>query len=430
MIQKINIDELQAGMHICGLKNESGASSFFMNNALIKNAQEVQSLKKKGFTVVYINVEPVKAQPSAQTQPGADTVTGHDEAPQSAELEKLIGQGQAENADAQPHPVATRPFILKDPLDIKDEVEFRGAIKEAQEIRDEAEHTVTTIMHDVLMGKSLVKEQVEKTVDKIVKSIFRNRDAITSLARLKRYDTYTFTHCVNVSILSIALGRHLGLRREDLFKLGVGAILHDIGKMLIPEELLNKAGAYTEAELNLMKRHSMLGADFLSATSFIALESVHITAQHHERYDGSGYPAGLAGEAIHFFARIAGIADVYDAMTSNRVYQKAIMPTDTLKLIYLRRKTHFGPELVEKFIQCVGIYPIGSLVELNSGDIGLIKSVNRPDLLHPMVSVVLDRYKRPCRRPLDIDLAGEDGRWIVRAVDSEIYAVTVESISP
>lgn len=420
MIQQIDIDDLQTGMHICGLKNTSGESSFFMNNTLIKNADEAASLKKRGFTVAYINIEPVEARPEQ----------GGGEGPHTVDFENLLAQAPAQGACADPaEAVEARSFALEDPLDIRDEVAFREEIKEARGIRDEAESTVTTIMHDVRMGKSLVRERVEKTVDNIVGSIFRNRDAITSLANLKRYDTYTFTHCVNVSILSIALGRHIGLRREDLFKLGVGAILHDIGKMLIPEGLLNKPGAYSEAELALMRRHSMLGADFLSAARFIALESVHVAGEHHERYDGSGYPAGLAGDAIHFFARIAGIADVYDAMTSDRIYQKAMMPTDTLKLIYSKRKNHFGPELAEKFIQCMGIYPIGSLVELSSGDIGLIKSVNRSDLLHPMVSVVLDRYKKPRRNPLDIDLATENKRWIIRAVDPEIYSVTVESIN-
>ncbi|MBI5827303.1 MAG: HD-GYP domain-containing protein [Deltaproteobacteria bacterium] len=430
MIQKIDIDDLQAGMHICGLKNRSGASSFFMNNTLIKNAEEVASLKKKGFTAAYINIESVKTRPSARTEPGGGVAAGS-EGPRTVELDNILREAPAQDADAKPaEPVEAQTFTLKDPLDIKDEVGFREEIKEARGIRDEAESTVTTIMHDVRMGKSLVKERMEKTVDNIVRSIFRNRDAITSLANLKRYDAYTFTHCVNVSILSIALGRHLGLRREDLFKLGVGAILHDIGKMLIPEGLLNKPGAYNETELSLMKQHALLSADFLAAARFIALASIHVAGEHHERYDGSGYPAGLAGEKIHFFARIAGIADVYDAMTSNRIYQKAIMPTDTLKFMYTRRKIHFGPELVEKFIQCMGIYPIGSLVELSSGDIGLIKSVNRSDLIHPMVSVVLDRHKRPCRRPLDIDLATENKRRIIKAVDPEIYAVTVESINP
>lgn len=426
MIQKIDIDDLQAGMHICGLKNRYGASSFFMNNTLIKNTEEVASLKKKGFTAVYINIEPVKTRPSTQTEP--DGGVGAGEGPRSVEVENILGDAPDEGAKAA-ETVEARVFTLEEPVDIRDEVEFREEIKAARGIRDEAESTVTAIMHDVRMGKSLVREQVEKTVDNIVRSIFRNRDAITSLANLKRYDAYTFTHCVNVSILSIALGRHLGLRREDLFKLGVGAILHDIGKMLIPEGLLNKPGDYNEAELSLMRQHALLGADFLSAARFIALESIHVAGGHHERYDGSGYPSGLAGATIHFFARITGISDVYDAMTTNRVYQKAITPTDTLKFMYTRGKIHFGPELVEKFIQCMGIYPIGSLVELSSGDIGLIKSVNRSDLLHPMVSVVLDRHKRPCRRPLDIDLASENKRRIIRAVDPEIYAVTVESIN-
>lgn len=430
MIQQIDIDDLRPGMYICGLKNRSGASSFFMNNTLIKTAEDAASLKKKGFTAAYINIEPLKTRPSMQREPDGGAVAGN-EGPRTVEVENLLMEASAQDAGARPaETVEAQTFTLKDTLDVKDEVGFNEEVKAARGIRDEAQSTVDTIMHDVRIGKSLVREQVEKTVDNIVKSIFRNRDAITSLANLKRYDAYTFTHCVNVSILSIALGRHLGLRREDLFKLGVGAILHDIGKMLIPESLLNKPGAYTEAELSLMRQHALLGADFLTATRFIAHESIHAAGEHHERYDGSGYPAGRTGEGIHLFARITGIADVYDAMTSNRIYQKAIMPTDTLKFIYSRRAIHFGPELVEKFIQCMGIYPIGSLVELSSGDIGLIKSVNRSDLIHPMVSVVLDRHKRPCRRPLDVDLAIENKRRIIRAVDPEIYAVTVESINP
>lgn len=418
MIKKIGIDELVVGMHVCGIKKTHGEASFFLNNILIRNEEEIRGLRSSSCDVVYVDTS--RLSPSCRQ--GAAAGAGAPEDEEAGVPEALIeGEAGGGGTGAESLRTAVEPVALKGPLSGEDPVEFKDEVRKARQIKKEATAVIGSLLKDARAGKSIDREKVRETVGGIIESVFRNRDAITSLTRLKSHDHYTFTHSVNVCILATALGRWLRMGKDEINELGTGAILHDVGKMFLPESLLNKEGVYTDEEFREMQQHTELGADFLSGTDNVGQRPMLVIAQHHERYDGSGYPYKRAGDGIDLFARIASIADIYDAMTTDRVYRSKIVPSEVLKLLYLKRDCYFGPGLVEKFIHCIGIYPIGSLVELNTGEICLIRSIDREHLLQPVVVAVLDGDKRPYRVPFIVDLNEDGSRCITGAADPDRY---------
>lgn len=298
---------------------------------------------------------------------------------------------------------------------------YKEELIEAKNIRSGAESLVHELMNSIKNGDGIVSEKVHGTVEKMVESIFRNQDALTSLTRLKSLDNYTIIHSVNVCTLALAMGRHMGLLKQDLQALGVGAILHDVGKMLVPEEILNKPGKLTDDEIKQIREHTVLGADLLYKTPGINDDSREVAAQHHERQDGKGYPKGLAGDKIAFFSRLTAVADCYDAMTSDRVYQKGMRPDEALKKIYIWRRERFEPSDVERLISCLGIYPIGSLVELNTGEIAVVRLPNHTQPLQPLVMMVYDKDRKPYSKHFALALNDDDNRWITHSHDPEEF---------
>ncbi len=412
MIKKIPIEDLNAGMYISGLEKDTpGEMLSFMNSILIKDGAEIDRLRSKGYLSVYIvegDSQPLPLKTPRMDGPvSSGTETGRP-------LEKA-------DEPVEPPPVvelrASEAHVPKAAAPAVDYVDFYKELKDAREVRYEAEDLVRGFMRSVRAGEEIETGPVNETVGKMVTSIFRNQDALTSLARLKSFDDYTFAHSVNVCILSLTLGRHMGLSETTLHNLGVGAILHDIGKMLVPETILKKPGALSDAEFREMKRHTELGGDILCRTKDITDESRHVALHHHEKFDGTGYQDSLSGNGIHLFARIASVADVYDAMTSNRVYQKGMLPEVALKKMYLMRGTHFDSELVERLIRSLGIYPIGSFVELSTGEFAVVRIPNHDHPLQPRVLIFSSRDKAPYEKPVDVDLKGEIGRWIIAARD-------------
>lgn len=416
MIKKIPIEDLKTGMFVSGLQKDGAADMLsFMNSMLIKDDTEIEKLKSKGYLSAYIVEDDPRPLPLKTPQKDEAVSSG-------AVAERLPIEKTCETPVAPPPVVeALKPCgapVAKAGLPIAgDAVDFNEELRDAREVRDEAEDLVRCFMQSVKAGEEIETNRVNETVGKMVSSIFRNQDALTSLSRLKSFDDYTFAHSVNVCILSLTLGRHMGLSGEALHNLGVGAILHDIGKMLVPETILKKPGALSDSEFKEMKRHTELGRDMLCRTRDITDESRRVTLHHHEKFDGSGYQDSLSGEDIHLFARIAAVADVYDAMTSNRVYQKGMLPEVALKKMYLMRGTHFDPALVERLIRSLGIYPIGSFVELSTGELAVVRMPNHEHPLQPRVLIFSRKDKTPCEKRIEVDLKGEIGRWIIAARD-------------
>lgn len=353
---------------------------FFFHKKLIKNQSQVDKLVSHGIKYVTIN-----------TERGAD-----------CEDKPVLDSNERSHLSPMPNEQPKPPVRQEktDPVSIEEE------LPRAREIRSNVTNVVKSIFHDARMGKAIGVKAVKEQVGDIVDSVFRNKDALLCLTNLKDYDDYTFIHCVNISILAVSFGRHIGMSKVQLENIGFGGILHDIGKTMIPESLLNKPGKYTEPEYEIMKRHVSLGGEILRKHDNIPEEAMLVSLQHHERFNGTGYPYGLSGRQISVEGQIASIADVYDALTCERSYHKAASCHTTVRRLYEWGDTQFDKALVEKFVQCIGIYPYNSLVELNTGQCGLVISVNHQNLLRPQVRIILDSDKKP-QDPVLIDLASE-----------------------
>ncbi len=259
--------------------------------------------------------------------------------------------------------------------------------------RAQALDTVGDILDDIKAGKTIHVQAVRKAVGGIVASIVRNPDAFFWLTRLKNKDNYAYAHCIDACGLAVAFGRHLGFSRVELENLAVGCLLFDIGKLQLPDELLKKPGRLTDSEYALIRRHVEFGAQMAGEMQGSNEEIVSVIWHHHERHNGKGYPRGIPGHQIPVNGRIAALVDCYDAITSERAYSPAVSAYDAVQMIYEWRDKDFQADMVEQFIQCIGLYPTGTLVELNTGEVGLVLSQNRVRRLRPTVMLVLDKNK-------------------------------------
>ena len=241
-------------------------------------------------------------------------------------------------------------------------------------------------------------------VDNLAQEVSQNRTALLALTALKNYDTYTFTHMVNVSILTMGQARGLGIDGPLLREIGLAALMHDIGKVKTPPEILNKADKLTETEFEVLRRHTVDGAEILRGTPEMPVLAPIVAFEHHLRLDGTGYPLGISRERLNLATMLCGIADVYDAMRSHRVYQQAF-PTDRILAVLQRNDgQQFDQNLVRRFVQLVGIYPPGNLVRLNTGDVAVVLKVYAPDPYRPRVRVLVDRAGKKVDRPLSLNL--------------------------
>ena len=244
-------------------------------------------------------------------------------------------------------------------------------------------------------GGSIDAVRVKSAVEPMIDSITRNPDACIWLARMKQADTYTYQHSIGCSIWAVALGRQLGLPKADLRSLAIGGLLFDVGKLQVDSTLIESDRVLDDDEYALVQEHVNLGLSAVKASGVINQDVLDMIEMHHERHDGSGYQHSLAGDQIPIFARIAAIVACYDAITSHRNYAEALPPSIAIKMMYEWRDIDFQAELVEEFIQAVGIYPAGTLVELSSGQVGVVLSEYRTRRLRPKIMVLLDADKNP-----------------------------------
>ena len=224
----------------------------------------------------------------------------------------------------------------------------------------------------------------------IVDEILRNRNTMVNLVDLRTFDDYTYSHSLNVTVLSIILGIAMGLNRDTIYELAIGALIHDVGKMFVAKDVLNKPGKLTPEEFVEIKKHSTLGYEYLSGNPEIPENSKAAALYHHERFDGSGYPAGFTGDSIPLFGRIISVADVYDALTSDRPYRKALLPSDAIEYIMGGYGTMFDPDVVNALTKKVAPYPVGTCVRLSTGDAGIVVKNFEETSLRPMVKLVAD----------------------------------------
>ena len=259
-----------------------------------------------------------------------------------------------------------------------------------EETRVQAVQIVNTAFQKLTVMQELDPRPFKEISDFLLDEVIKNRGAMIHLTDIRARDGYTFGHSVNVCVIATLTGVQLGYDMIKLKELALGALLHDAGKMLIPQEIIVKPGPLTNAERKLMEKHADLGFDILRKQSDIPLLSAHIAFQHHEKFDGTGYTRGLAGTDIHEYARIVAIADVYDALTSDRPYKEGTLPHEAYEIMMSLSNTHFDPIILQTFLNQIALYPLGSIVQLNTGDIAVVTSVTRGLQTRPTLKVVLD----------------------------------------
>lgn len=300
---------------------------------------------------------------------------------------------------------------------------FRHRLMEIRERRDEARHLVEQALEDVRLGAMVATDEARRTIDSMIDSVARDARAALWLTSLKDANRYTSQHSVHVCVMTLAFGMYLGIERSMLERIALGALLHDIGKIHIPQHILDKPGALTLEEFERVKRHPIDGFEAVSASGGVPPEALQIIRLHHERRSGTGYPDGLAGDRVPRHVLIVGLADTYDAMTSDRPYRAGMEPDRALQAINNEMASEFGSDLVQSFLRCMGVFPEGSLVQLDNGAIGIVLSSHPDTRLRPVVMLVQDPNGQVYHRRPIINLAvaandpsADSPRRIARAV--------------
>ena len=376
MIKQIRTEQLKPGMYIHDL-NCGWLDHPFLSNAFkVHDQATVDKIVNLGIRELYID-----------TVKGADVWAARTQQEVSADLDQRL----QEIARKQPEkPVATA---------LKDEA------ARARRLHGEANKVIRHMMDDIRLGQQIAVDRIEPLVENMVESIFRNQDALLPLARLKNHDDYTFEHSVGVCALLVAFGRGMKLDKSAIKEMALGGLLHDVGKARIPDVILNKPGKLTDDEFSRMQSHVDQGVLLLRQTPGVSAIAMQVTAEHHERFDGTGYPHKLSGDAISLYGQMAAIVDVYDAISSDRVYHKGMPPTQALKKLLEWSSHHFDPQLVQAFIRAIGIYPTGALVQLESKRLGVVVEQNEKSLLEPVVRIFYHAGQQHYIPPEIVDLA-------------------------
>jgi HD-GYP domain len=285
--------------------------------------------------------------------------------------------------------------------------------------RIEAMKAVKEVMRNIRDGRSVSGEKVYRVISEVLDEILSNRSISFSLVDIRAMNDYLFGHCLTVCILSLMTGVAAGYNFSRLRDLAMGAILHDVGKVSIADNILNKAGALTTAELAEIQKHAQLGYDILKKCNDISSVSSHIAWQHHEKFNGTGYPRGLKGQEIHEFARIAAIADVYDALSTDRIYRKRWLPHEVLEYIRDKDKTDFDPDFSKLFLDNIAPFPIGSMVLLSNGEKGVVIKVSKKFAARPLVRVLFDANGAALSQSRDKNLKEDLTLFIVKALEED-----------
>ena len=361
MLKKIKVKDVRLGMYIQEVCGSWMDHPFWKNSFMLTEDKDLNTLKNCGVDEVWIDTSKgldVNADVAALSQKEAELKV-------ESELKKI-----------EQTPQKTEALVSL-------QVELIAAKK----IHTKAKEAVVSIFSDVRMGNALQLDSAVSLVDVINQSIARNPSALISLSRLKNADNYTYLHSVAVCVLMIALGRQLELEHEMLKQAGIAGLLHDIGKVFIPNEVLNKPGKLTDEEFNIVKAHPLKGWGFLKDSNEVNDLILDVCRHHHERVDGMGYPDKLSGEALTLFARMGAVCDVYDAITSNRCYKKGWEPAESIRKMAEWKNGHFDEVIFHAFVKTVGIYPAGTLLKLKSGRLGVVTDQSKKSLTMPLVKV-------------------------------------------
>lgn len=375
MFKKVDSSQLKVGMYVHDLSCDWMTHPFMRNRFLLRSDDEIRKIIAAGIHDVVID-----------NSKGLDVQDAPTVAQAAAAIERELVQ------------IASVPQLVT-------RVSLGMELARATQLRKQASGLVRTVMADVRLGKAVDIDRVQPMVEDITESILRNPGALVGLLRIKTKDDYTFLHSISVCALMVAFCRSRGFDAATIHQAGLGGLLHDTGKALVPDAILNKPGSLRPEEFDIVKRHPRDGYEILLQTPEVGPIPLDIILHHHERRDGSGYPDGLAGDAIGELAQMAAIVDVYDALTSERSYHRAIPAADALRKIYEWSKFHFNPVFAQDFMRCVGIYPVGTMVKLESGRLAVVIEAHESNLLAPKVNVFFSTRSNAYIKPETVDLS-------------------------
>ena len=408
-LQRVEVDDLSLGMYVAKLDRPWLETSFVLQGFYVRSQDTIVELAAE---CGYVYVDPRRFDSSAAERKLRLVVSNPD-------------------MDKRSHPGAHHSSIApREPRTYRDRVELVDEFQPAQTSLEEAIHVLEGVVRKLQNSGGVDIADIESAVRPIVSSVMRNKDALAALLRMKRIDDYTYSHAISSAVWASVFGRELGFSPEDIDLLAVGCATLDIGKTQLPRGLLVQPDAPSEAQWELIKRHPEEGVRLLTGSGELNPIILAMIETHHERHDGSGYPLGLSGISIPVFGRIAGIIDSYDAMITERPYATARSSFNAVMELQKQAGVLFQKELVDYFIKAIGVFPVGTVVELNTGEVGIVVGQDTTRRLRPKVMLILDEDKQPRDEMLITDLGTVDSDpskplsvWITKELPQTAYGI-------
>lgn len=410
--EKIKIENLKAGMFVSRLEIPWIDTPFALEGMPITSKEDVDLLRPYS-EFVYVDLDRGAAPPAEHRLP----LNGRRPAVQQTPRQS-ISQLQQEYQSVRK-------------VNYETETEFEEEFEEARDIRQRIKNDFKRVLTSLQTNETMDVGELKKGISASVDSIIRNPSAFSLLAQLEKTDDYTYNHALSTSIWCAQFGRHLGMEKSEIEDLALGGMLLDVGKVKLPRKLFEIPRELKAPEKALVNQHVDKGLRMLAKTQSVPSSVMRMVATHHERADGSGYPGNLTNEEIPIFGRIAGIIDSYDAMTTSTPYRTSnLSANQAINELYKLRGKIFDTELVEQFIQTVGLFPSGSLVELNSGAVAIVLEVNPDKKLLPNVMLLLDKDKQPLDSIEIINLASspDTGLMVSKALPQGAYDINIEEL--
>ena len=401
----IPVDQLKLGMYVAELDRPWVETSFLFQGFEVKTEQELRAVKDI-CNHVYIDTTKRKTVGKETANPIRPDMKGK----KTASPQRILAIEKPLQTLNYGHP----PKKLS---------QFEKEFTRAETVYDNAETVVSDFMKTVENGGGIDSVLAKHAVAACVQSILHSPDTMLWLCQLRNKDQYTAQHSLNVCILSIVLGRHINLSTADLNTVGLCGMMHDVGKLLIPPEILHKSGPLDEEETRTMKTHTRLGYNLLKDNANMSSSAAVVALTHHEQLDGRGYPRRLQEASISHFTKIVSIANTYDAMTVDKPHQRGKTHLEATHILTNLAGTHFDPMLVVKFIESIGVYPPGCLVEMTNGSVAMVLEVHEKAKLRPKVIIILDEEKNPVpERIIDLATMVRDNRGHIYTIKNIIKA--------